>query len=125
MLEGYAGYENPTLMSRGYGRIQRAILEAVHEAGEATDYSGLPEGTTIRRLAWRIHGTALPTPAQHESIRRAIHRLRELGEVEIAYSGNPLRVRRRPTEAEREAHRQWNEASRQRFAERVASILGQ
>jgi hypothetical protein len=56
-------------MSRGHGRVQRIIMEAVNE----TRY-----GCTIRSLAYRVFGGDReqgPTEAQLETVRRAVDEL--------------------------------------------------
>ncbi|MFF7982300.1 hypothetical protein ACFZDK_24750 [Streptomyces sp. NPDC007901] len=57
-------------MSRGHGRIERAILEAV--AG-APPYDGLP----ISQLTAAVYDTQQPSRSQTVSLRRAVRRLEE------------------------------------------------
>ena len=56
-----------TLMSRGLGTVQRAVVALVHAN---------PEGLTIDAIVERLHGAAA-TRAQHESVRRAVRTLRQ------------------------------------------------
>ena len=72
-------------MSRGRGRVQRTIMEAVNE----TRY-----GCTIRSLAYRVYGGGReqgPTEAQLEVVRRVVGYIDEEtldGYAELAQ--NPL-----------------------------------
>ena len=59
-------------MSRGLGSIQRAVLEVV---------DAHPEGLAVDAIASQIHGRKR-TPAQLESVRRAIRTLYASGLVE-------------------------------------------
>lgn len=57
-------------MSRGHGRIERAILDAV---AEAPLYKGLP----ISELSAIVYGVEEPSRSQVVSLRRAVRRLEE------------------------------------------------
>lgn len=57
-------------MSKGHGRIERAILEAV---AEAPVHKGLP----MSQLAAVVYSTEQPTRSQTVSLRRAVGRLTE------------------------------------------------
>lgn len=57
-------------MSRGHGRIERAILEAV---AAAPTHTGLP----ISQLTAAIYDTEQPSRSQAVSLRRAVRRLEE------------------------------------------------
>ncbi|MEU1496974.1 hypothetical protein [Streptomyces sp. NPDC005732] len=57
-------------MSRGHGRIERAILEAVDAA---PFHAGLP----ISQLAATVYVTDSPSRSQTVSLRRALHRLED------------------------------------------------
>lgn len=61
-------------MSRGFGNVQRAVLDEVRAN---------PNGLAADTIARHIHG-ADPTPAQLESVRRAIRTLSARGLVERA-----------------------------------------
>lgn len=58
-------------MSRGFGEVQRAVLDVV---------DANPDGITADTISNQIHGTD-PTPAQLESVRRAIRTLHARGLV--------------------------------------------
>ncbi len=73
---------SPTLMSRGRGRIQEAVLQLV--ADRKTEI-GIPTWATIDDISTAAYDIDEPTPAQRESIRRAIHSLAADGLVEITY----------------------------------------
>jgi hypothetical protein len=60
-------------MSRGHGRVQRAILEAV---AASRDY-----GTTIPDLVWRCYPGEEATEAHAVAVRRAVRRLIAEGRV--------------------------------------------
>jgi len=67
-------------MSKGYGRIQRGIIDATE--GEDRDEDGVPQWLSIEDLALHIYGSDKPTSAQREAIRRAAHQLAEDAKVE-------------------------------------------
>jgi hypothetical protein len=84
----------PTLMSRGYGRVQRALLEAIETPeAMAPDSLGLPgrQGVSLHEVCRRLYDTTQPTKAQMEAARRAAHRLQHAGVLEIVH-GSVVRV---------------------------------
>jgi hypothetical protein len=59
-------------MSRGLGNVQRAVLDIV---------DANPDGLAVEIIAKHVHGRS-PTPAQLESVRRAVRTLYARGLVE-------------------------------------------
>lgn len=57
-------------MSRGHGRVERAVIEAVNAAP-------LTRGLPISKVAAAVYDTEEPTRSQMVSLRRAIKRLQE------------------------------------------------
>jgi hypothetical protein len=74
-------------MSRGLGSIQRGVLAVVNAD---------PSGLTADAIAGQLHG-GRPSPAQLESVRRAIRTLRqhELVEVSTRWVSRPRRSTKR------------------------------
>ena len=75
-------------MSRGPGRIQRAILAAVNAPDAAASYEPTFDyerpgavGAPYRVIFEALYGTRLPTRAQRHSVLRAIRTLESRGEV--------------------------------------------
>ena len=64
-------------MSRGHGRVQQAILEAISApAALAANKDGTgPVGTGIEAVYTELYGTPAPTRAQRQSVRHALDRL--------------------------------------------------
>lgn len=58
-------------MSRGHGRVERAVIEAVSAAP-------LTDGLPMSKVAAAVYGTEEPTRSQMVSLRRAVKRLQEL-----------------------------------------------
>jgi hypothetical protein len=67
-------------MSRGFGELQRRLLVALREH-ERKHHNGL----ATPELARRVHGRE-PTRSELVSIRRALARLMERGEVDRSYT---------------------------------------
>jgi len=86
-------------VSRGHGRIERAVLAAVAEpdaaavlidgrAGREYDGTGAV-GVVISRLAGRIFAAEVPTRSERVSVRRAIANLKGRGLVETVRVSDP------------------------------------
>ena len=73
-------------MSRGPGRVQRAVLDVLAEECNSDGWLTVPE------LAGRVVGPD-STRAEHESVRRAAKRLARAGRVELEYFDAPVDVR--------------------------------
>src|SRR5215211_9390259 len=85
-------------MSRGYGRVQRSILEwlATEPAG-CNKRRGLPNRNTIADAAKHVYETSEPTDAQLVATRRAIRGLAADRAVDVAFGAeNPEKGRRLP-----------------------------
>jgi hypothetical protein len=67
-------------VSRGRGRVQRAVLECVE--GPSLD-SGFPAWVSVDELCRYVHDDE-PTDAQRVSMRRAVRLLADAGDVQIA-----------------------------------------
>ena len=65
-------------MGRGLGEVQRSILEALREDAASEPWPGL----RVARLTRVLYGRR-PTPAQVESVRRAVHSLEARGLIEL------------------------------------------
>lgn len=57
-------------MSRGHGRVERAVIEAA-------DAAPLTDGLPMSKVAAVVYGTEEPTRSQMVSLRRAVKRLEE------------------------------------------------
>jgi hypothetical protein len=78
-------------MSKGLGRVERAILAAVSGGGHPTP--SRTQATTTRRLASAAYGTDRPTVAQLNSVRRAVRSLRAKGLVQVRHRTAPVVVK--------------------------------
>ncbi|MEU0111495.1 hypothetical protein ABZ313_39960 [Streptomyces sp. NPDC006251] len=86
-------------MSRGLGRVQRAVLAYVHsEPAGRSDVDGTPLAASVTGLARVVYGVEQPSDAQRAAVRRAARRLEAAGHVEV----HRLRVGRSYTQ--RRAH---------------------
>ncbi|MEU8717918.1 hypothetical protein [Streptomyces sp. NPDC048663] len=71
-------------MSRGLGRVQRAVLAYVRsEPGGRSTIDGTPLAASITGLARVVYGVEQPTDAQRAAVRRAVRRLEAGGHVEV------------------------------------------
>lgn len=71
MLRFVSNAQNITLMSKGKGHVQRTILEALAYMGHADSLT----------VAYLVFGDNPVLPAQAASVRRALRRLVEAGEI--------------------------------------------
>ncbi|MDW8478383.1 hypothetical protein R3L02_42305 [Streptomyces scabiei] len=71
-------------MSRGLGRVQRAVLAYVRsEPGGLSAVDGTPLAASVTGLARVVYGAEQPTDAQRAAVRRAVRRLEAGGHVEV------------------------------------------
>jgi hypothetical protein len=72
------------MMSRGLGRVQRAILDylATDPSGR-WDTSGFPIPTTVYRVTCAVFGVSQPTDSQRASVRRAARQLHRAGLIRL------------------------------------------
>ncbi|TBO58155.1 hypothetical protein EYS09_18945 [Streptomyces kasugaensis] len=71
-------------MSRGLGRVQRAVLAYVRsEPGGLSTADGTPLAASVTGLARFVYGVEQPTDAQRAAVRRAVRRLEAGGHVEV------------------------------------------
>jgi hypothetical protein len=68
-------------MSRGPGRVQRAILNYLATDPAGYIAGGAPDSVTVSAVAAVIFGTYRPTDAQRSSVRRAVRQLAAAGLV--------------------------------------------
>jgi ferredoxin len=92
-------------VSRGHGRVQRAVLECVE--GRSLE-SGFPAWVSVDDLCRYVHDDE-PTDAQRVSMRRAVRVLADAGDVQV--------VTGRVGEVERERHFQFSGTFRCRGAD--------
>ncbi|CCK32891.1 hypothetical protein BN159_p10 (plasmid) [Streptomyces davaonensis JCM 4913] len=104
-------------MSRGLGRVQRAVLAYVlSEPGGLSDIDGTPLAASVTGLARVVYGVEEPSDAQRAAVRRAVRRLEAGGHVEV----HRLRVGR--TYTQQRAHpRFWPP----RYDRRLAVCTGE
>ncbi len=76
-------------MSRGYGRVQRAVLEALRDhEHQPSNYAVM--GLSTADLARRVYHNGdrrPPTPAETAAVSRALAGLKLDGLVRVTYSG--------------------------------------
>ncbi|MGW7674414.1 3'-5' exonuclease [Streptomyces sp. NPDC054775] len=71
-------------VSRGLGRVQRAVLAYVRsEPGGLSGIDGTPLAASVTGLARVVYGVEQPTDAQRAAVRRAVRRLEAGGHVEV------------------------------------------
>ncbi|MER6687440.1 hypothetical protein [Streptomyces olivaceoviridis] len=71
-------------MSRGLGRVQRAVLAYVlSEPGGRSGIDGTPLATSVTHLARVVYGAGTPSDAQRAAVRRAVRPLEAGGLVEV------------------------------------------
>lgn len=69
-------------MSRGPGRVQRALLDWLRTDPEGTFGDSGPVDVSITEAARAVFGVSEPTDAQRAPIRRAAHRLAAAGLIQ-------------------------------------------
>jgi hypothetical protein len=69
-------------MSRGYGRVQRAIIDWLATEPGGRNKRGVPVRSTIVQAAAHVYGTSEPTEAQLVAVRRAVRGLAAAGAIE-------------------------------------------
>ena len=70
-------------MSRGRGRVQRAILDYLATDPSGTFRSGVPESTPLYRVTCAVFGVSRPTDSQRASVRRAARQLHRAGLIRV------------------------------------------
>lgn len=113
-------------MSRGPGRIQRAVLDYLHSNPEWNLRGIVPAKFTMLHLACHVHGVAEVTDSQLASVRRAVRTLAKTGAVRTYRANDGRRhyrarrgdwitnvvipetfVQRAMTDDEKSRHKQW------------------
>jgi hypothetical protein len=82
-------------MSRGHGRIQRAILGYLATDPSGRYESGPPKHTSLYRVTSAIFGVSQPTDSQRASVRRAATQLYRAGLIEMRQEWDRTYWRRR------------------------------
>jgi len=70
-------------VSRGHGRVQRAILDYLAADPSGRLKSGLPEYTSLYQVTCAVFGVPRPTDSQRASVRRAARQLHRAGLIRL------------------------------------------
>jgi hypothetical protein len=70
-------------MSRGHGRVQRAILDYLATDPSGRYKSGAPRDTPLYGVTCAVFGVSQPTDSQRASVRRAVRQLHRTGLIHM------------------------------------------